>query len=77
MKVFFPFCGLGTSNIILGCDRGQVQEYYGDGMRSGFSGVVNQHRQGSVSSVLVLGFAFGSAKGSDLLPRLWVGVSVI
>ena len=40
-----------------------------EGMRSGFSGVVIQHRQGSVGSVFLLGLAFGSVERNGLLLR--------
>lgn len=58
-------------SIILDCGRGLVHGYYVEGLRSRFNGVVIQHSQGLVISIFVLGFAFGSAKGSCLLLRFW------
>ena len=42
-----------------------------EGLWLSFSGLVVQHHQGLVFLVFVLGLAFGSSKGSNLLLRFW------
>ena len=63
MKGCFPFAGLECSTLSCVVVEDWFRGYYVGSLRLGFSGVVIQHCWGSVSSVFVLGLAFGSAKG--------------